>query len=184
MQRAFRLRKESYIKKLEGEVRELEGLDRGYKAIQAENYQLRDYIINLQSRLIESQGEFPQPPSNIDLHNPRPEAMEVQMTGPAVTVPTAPMGPGTVATTEAAPNADNRLQASAAQAQAVAAAAADDAKQGATAEDDAAAAAAQLVGNVFSAEPADSKRDTVGNVDVKASNGVGGPSKGATAPIG
>ena len=168
------MRKEHYIKKLEGDVREFQGLDRGYKAIQAENYQLRDYIINLQSRLIESQGEFPQPPSNIDLHNPRPEAMDAQMTGPAVTVPTAPMGSGTVATTETAPSVDNRLQASAAQAQAVAAVAADDANQGAsTTENDAAAAAAQLVGNVF-AEPTDSKGDVAGEDNVNASNGMGG----------
>ena len=34
--------------------------------MQAENYQLRDYIINLQSRLLESQGEVPPPPSNVD----------------------------------------------------------------------------------------------------------------------
>lgn len=34
--------------------------------MQAENYQLRDYIINLQSRLLESQHEVPPPPSNVD----------------------------------------------------------------------------------------------------------------------
>ena len=59
-----------------------------FKAVQAENYQLRDYIINLQSRLIESQGDFPQPPPNVDLPHPsrrheassaagRPSAMDV-----------------------------------------------------------------------------------------------------------
>lgn len=36
--------------------------------MQAENYQLRDYIISLQSRLLESQGEYPQPPSNININ--------------------------------------------------------------------------------------------------------------------
>ena len=41
-------------------------LNNNFKAVQAENYQLRDYIINLQSRLLESQGEFPPPPSNVD----------------------------------------------------------------------------------------------------------------------
>jgi hypothetical protein len=73
MQRAFRQRKEGYIKKLEEQVRDYTLLNENYKAIQAENYQLRDYIINLQSRLIESQGDFPQPPPNIDgLHPGNP----------------------------------------------------------------------------------------------------------------
>jgi hypothetical protein len=51
-------------------------LDNNFKAVQAENYQLRDYIINLQSRLLESQGEFPPPPSNVDgLHPGKTEQM-------------------------------------------------------------------------------------------------------------
>lgn len=41
-------------------------LSENFKAVQSENYQLRDYIINLQSRLLESQGEVPPPPSNVD----------------------------------------------------------------------------------------------------------------------
>lgn len=76
--------------------------------MQAENYQLRDYIINLQSRLIESQGDFPQPPVNIDLHQPRPEigtpVMAQAQQGSAA--PTANMGA----------SAASQLQASAAQA--------------------------------------------------------------------
>lgn len=44
-----------------------------YKALQAENYQLREYIIGLQSRLIDSQNEVPELPGNIDLNQPRPE---------------------------------------------------------------------------------------------------------------
>ena len=66
VQRAFRQRKEGYIKKLEEQVRDYNQLNENYKFVQAENYQLRDYIINLQSRLLESQGEFPQPPGGID----------------------------------------------------------------------------------------------------------------------
>ncbi len=66
MQRAFRQRKEGYIKKLEEQVRDYQILSENFKAVQAENYQLRDYIINLQSRLLESQGEVPPPPSNVD----------------------------------------------------------------------------------------------------------------------
>jgi hypothetical protein len=46
-------------------------LSENYKAIQAENYQLREYIISLQSRLIDSQNEVPELPSNIDLSQPR-----------------------------------------------------------------------------------------------------------------
>jgi hypothetical protein len=44
-------------------------LNENYKAVQAENYQLRDYIINLQSRLIESHGSYPEPPIEINLSN-------------------------------------------------------------------------------------------------------------------
>ncbi|EGD89235.2 hypothetical protein H112_02847 [Trichophyton rubrum D6] len=72
-QRAFRQRKEGYIRKLEEQVKEYEMLLDNYKAIQAENYQLREYIISLQSRLIDSQNEVPELPGNIDLSQPRPE---------------------------------------------------------------------------------------------------------------
>ncbi|EXJ84777.1 hypothetical protein A1O3_05449 [Capronia epimyces CBS 606.96] len=65
-QRAFRQRKEGYIKKLEEQVRDYQALSENFKVVQAENYQLRDYVINLQSRLLESQGEVPPPPSNVD----------------------------------------------------------------------------------------------------------------------
>jgi len=53
-------------------------LEDSYKQIQAQNYSLREYIIHLQSRLIESQGEYPQPPPNVNLDHPhaRHEHME------------------------------------------------------------------------------------------------------------
>ncbi|KAK1140150.1 hypothetical protein N8T08_010627 [Aspergillus melleus] len=70
-QRAFRQRKESYIRKLEEQVKEYDNMSDGFKALQAENYQLREYIINLQSRLLDSQGEVPELPGNIDLSQPR-----------------------------------------------------------------------------------------------------------------
>lgn len=74
-QRAFRQRKEGYIKQLEEKNRDYEIFKENYKAVQAENYQLRDYIISLQSRLLESQGEFPQPPGGIDgLHPGKQQA--------------------------------------------------------------------------------------------------------------
>ncbi|RDA82955.1 hypothetical protein CP532_0861 [Ophiocordyceps camponoti-leonardi (nom. inval.)] len=69
-QRAFRQRKEGYIKKLEQQVREYNEMEQTYKAVQSENYALREYVIHLQSRLIDLQGEFPQPPPNINLSQP------------------------------------------------------------------------------------------------------------------
>ena len=83
-------------------MREFNSLSESFKALQSENYQLRDYIISLQSRLLESQGEYPQPPSNIDIPHPRTSGPPSQQT-PA---PTAPMGP----------SAASQLQASAVQA--------------------------------------------------------------------
>lgn len=71
-QRAFRQRKEGYIKKLEEQVRDFNQMQESYKQIQAENYQLRDYIINLQSRLIEHQGEEAVPPPPLPLINAAP----------------------------------------------------------------------------------------------------------------
>ena len=86
-------------------MRDYNLLNENYKAVQAENYQLRDYIINLQSRLIESQGHFPQPPSNIDLPDPRSsDPMHQQQQ--QIPAPTATMASSSV----------SHLQASAAQA--------------------------------------------------------------------
>ncbi|KAF2843437.1 hypothetical protein M501DRAFT_908812, partial [Patellaria atrata CBS 101060] len=75
-QRAFRQRKEEYIKSLKDQVKGYEALSEHNKALENENSMLRDYIINLQSRLIESQGEYPQPPANIDLSQNRPTRIQ------------------------------------------------------------------------------------------------------------
>ncbi|KAL4945765.1 hypothetical protein BDV06DRAFT_209236 [Aspergillus oleicola] len=83
-QRAFRQRKESYIRKLEEQVKEYEVMSQEFKALQSENYQLREYIINLQSRLLDSHGEVPELPGNIDLSQPRAE----------ISVPQPPTRPG------------------------------------------------------------------------------------------
>ncbi|KAK4081633.1 transcriptional regulator family: bZIP [Trichoderma aggressivum f. europaeum] len=69
-QRAFRQRKEGYIKKLEQQVRDLADLEHSYKSMQSENYALREYVIHLQSRLLDTQGEFPPPPPNVNLSQP------------------------------------------------------------------------------------------------------------------
>lgn len=69
-------------------------MQESYKQIQAENYQLRDYIINLQSRLIESQGEdaVPPPPLPLISSAPPPSMMSVDPhTGAVAAAPTANM---------------------------------------------------------------------------------------------
>ncbi len=45
-------------------------MEQTFKAMQTENYALREYVIHLQSRLLDIQGEFPQPPPNINLSQP------------------------------------------------------------------------------------------------------------------
>lgn len=54
----------------------MHALEENYKGVQAENYSLREYIIHLQSRLLESQGEFPQPPANVNLNHPHPHPQQ------------------------------------------------------------------------------------------------------------
>lgn len=54
-------------------MKEFEQLCELYKTLQTENYQLRDYIINLQSRLLETQGEIPPAPAGVDLTRQHPE---------------------------------------------------------------------------------------------------------------
>lgn len=66
-QRAFRQRKEGYIKKLEQQVREFAEMEQTYKAMQSEHYAMREYVIHLQSRLLDTQGEYPPAPPNLNL---------------------------------------------------------------------------------------------------------------------
>ncbi|KAH7077740.1 hypothetical protein BKA63DRAFT_271142 [Paraphoma chrysanthemicola] len=81
-QRAFRQRKEEYIKQLKDQVKEFEQLCELYKTLQTENYQLRDYIINLQSRLLETQGEIPPAPAGVDLNRPHGEPSSLNQSQP------------------------------------------------------------------------------------------------------
>lgn len=76
MQRAFRQRKEGYIKKLEQQVRDYGEMETNFKGLQAENYTLRDYVLRLQSRLLDAQGEYPQPPPGINLVPPNPQGQQ------------------------------------------------------------------------------------------------------------
>jgi hypothetical protein len=55
-QRAFRQRKEVYIKDLEKKVDELKDAKLTIDNLKRENLELRDYILTLQSRLIEGPG--------------------------------------------------------------------------------------------------------------------------------
>ncbi|KAI0876268.1 hypothetical protein GGS24DRAFT_499002 [Hypoxylon argillaceum] len=90
-QRAFRQRKEHYIKKLEQQVRDYTEMEQNWKAIQSDNYALREYVIQLQSRLLDLQVELPQPPPNITIAPPGQ--------------PSATRQPHNSAPTEPAPNA-------------------------------------------------------------------------------
>jgi hypothetical protein len=87
-QRAFRQRKEQYIQSLKDQVKEHQNLAANYETIQKENFSLRQYIITLQARLLESHTELPPPPESIDLSRP-PPTIE---TG----APQAPMGSGSI----------------------------------------------------------------------------------------
>ena len=70
LQRAFRQRKESYIRQLEQENKTYREMEKTFKGMQLENYALREYVITLQSRLLDVQGEFPTPPPNVNLSQP------------------------------------------------------------------------------------------------------------------
>jgi hypothetical protein len=108
-QRAFRQRKEQYIQSLKDQVKEHQNLAANYETIQKENFSLRQYIITLQARLLESHTELPPPPESIDLSRPPPTI--------ETSAPQAPMGSGSI---------EGQLQAAAA---AVAAAEASEGRQ-------------------------------------------------------
>lgn len=72
-------------------------MQESYKSIQAENFQLRDYIINLQSRLIESQGEDAVPPPPHSLINPTPPLQLISQSPPPNNNSAPPPSSGTTA---------------------------------------------------------------------------------------
>lgn len=51
-------------------MRDYGEMEHTYKAIQNDNYALREYVIQLQSRLLDLQVELPQPPPNINITPP------------------------------------------------------------------------------------------------------------------
>lgn len=70
-QKAFRLRKEKYMKELEEQAAEVQLLKQTIEELRAENLQLRDYTLALQSRVIELSPSHP--PQQGD-HVPAPPA--------------------------------------------------------------------------------------------------------------
>lgn len=49
----------------------LPALQEEFQRVQSENYHMRDYIMQLQSRLLDVTGEFPAPPPSLELRDPR-----------------------------------------------------------------------------------------------------------------
>ncbi|KAK6341675.1 hypothetical protein TWF696_008743 [Orbilia brochopaga] len=69
-QRAFRARKEEYIKSLESKVRDYEAVEERSQALEGENAALRQYIMHLQRRLLDHLGEgeaLPDPPAGLNI---------------------------------------------------------------------------------------------------------------------
>lgn len=71
-------------------------MEQSFKLLQSENYALREYVIHLQSRLLDAQGEYPQPPPNINLGQPSLAATNVQSppSGDTGAQPPRPADPG------------------------------------------------------------------------------------------
>jgi hypothetical protein len=102
-QRAFRQRKEHYINSLKDQVKEQQNLAASYDTIQKENFQLRQYIITLQARLLESHTELPPPPESVDLSRPL-QVMDTSIYRPIASpqAPTAPMSSSAINELQAA----------------------------------------------------------------------------------
>lgn len=67
-QRAFRRRKEEYIKRLEERVGEVTQLESSCRYMATQNNLYREYVSTLQSELVEAQGKFPAPPQGLNLN--------------------------------------------------------------------------------------------------------------------
>jgi hypothetical protein len=63
-QRAFRQRKERYITELEEKVKQFETMETDFRSLQDENHQLREYILSLQSQLLEQTRDPSSAPSS------------------------------------------------------------------------------------------------------------------------
>lgn len=91
---------------MEQQVRDYTDMENNYKLLQSENYALREYVLHLQSRLVDAQIEPPQPPPNINLAvtpgATGPAAHGLPQTGPPEGAPPAEPIPNTGSATGAA----------------------------------------------------------------------------------
>jgi hypothetical protein len=53
-------------------------MEGNYKAMQSEIYSLKEYVLRLQSRLVEAVGEYPPPPPNVNLSHPHAPPVAVR----------------------------------------------------------------------------------------------------------
>lgn len=60
-------------------------MEQNFKTMQSENYALREYVLHLQARLLDTQGDVPQPPPNVNLS---------QSSAPPPGIPNSPPQPG------------------------------------------------------------------------------------------
>ncbi|KAI9723092.1 MAG: hypothetical protein M1828_004340 [Chrysothrix sp. TS-e1954] len=106
-QRAFRQRKEGYIKRLEDQVRGGGSFPppppppQDVQKLEAANQRLRDYVAVLQTRLLEIEGSYPMPdpaPPARQLENKVARALEQD----TPTTSSEPMGPGAISQLQAA----------------------------------------------------------------------------------
>lgn len=73
-------------------MREYTDMELNYKVLQNENYALREYVIQLQSRMMDSQVEVPQPPPGLNISPPPPSAP--RPAPPSVNLPAPAPAPG------------------------------------------------------------------------------------------
>jgi len=91
-------------------VREYGEMEHSWKTIQNDNYALREYVIQLQSRLLDLQVELPQPPPNVNITPPNAlgTARQPHATAPVELRANAPNDAGTLADVAAAVAGLNR----------------------------------------------------------------------------
>lgn len=91
-QRAFRQRKEAHIVHLEEQVHAMDTMDANFRTLQNENFALREYILDLQGRLLETQTDFPPAPAHANITSGHPVAPQNRFNGTGRPVPEHEMG--------------------------------------------------------------------------------------------
>lgn len=54
-------------------------MEEDFKTLQQENYQLREYVLSLQARLLESSSDLPPPPPEISLQQTQAQRLQQQL---------------------------------------------------------------------------------------------------------